>query len=240
MQEFKFSEKTLKRNYKFCFLAILIAIPGVFLITVLAGKTNIHTLLVACGITAVILLLILAIELPLLNRSMRKMKVIIEDDRIIKQYSRGHKNFFWSDIDKVKMKKNPKGEHINIRIHGRDKRSIYIYGFERMGEIATLICEKTPNDTTIDIKQNKFDYQGYLFLTLLCITTLIVTFFVRSASELVEDIFEISFAVVAGLFLLIYKPIYKTNPSLKKLEKLLAIVMLLGGLCILIGMLIPD
>jgi hypothetical protein len=240
MQEFNISEKAFKRSYKLCFFVLLISIPGVFAITLLAGQVNIHRLLIACGATTIIFLLIMAIELPLINRSMRKIKILVDDDKIIRKYGKGEQSFCWDDITRVKMRKNPKGDYVFIKLYDDLDESIQLSALEQMNEMASLICEKISDNAIVDTKQHKFNYYELPFLTLVCIAVLIVNFFIRSAGEFAEDILAVVMATAAGLFLWIYKPFSKVNPSLKSFEIILTILVVLGGICMLIGMFMPD
>jgi len=240
MQQFDFSEEGIKKRQRTILIFSLASMPCIFLIILLTTNIKINILLPACAFTAVFSLLILKIQTSSMNKSMRAMKVYIDNDTITKKFDKGEQSLSFTDIISAKLTQNPAGDYINIVICDKNKKTLHLSGFERMHEIVDLIGERASNDVDITTKQNKIDYNNPVCYISSGITTLVIIALVKQGSQNLEDAFEaIGFSVGAS-FLLIYKPISKTNLGLKRLETLIGWGMILGAISALMGILTPK
>ena len=167
---------------------------------------------------------------------MRAMKVCVDNDSIAKKFDKGEQSLFWNDIVSVKLIKNPTGNYINIIIYGKDKKKIYLFGFDRMHEIVELIKEKVSDNVDITTRQNKIDYDNRVFLALVGIISLVIIALFHKGGQNLEDVFNAIVCMAAGSFILIYRPLSKTNLSFKHSEKFLGWGLILMALLMLIGL----
>lgn len=70
------------------------------------------------------------------------MKVIVYDDKLIKQSGNKKQTVLWDDIIKVKRRLKPRGTVDFVRIYQRSGKVIYLYGFTGMDKIDELIGGK--------------------------------------------------------------------------------------------------
>ena len=88
MMEFKFSEAHIKKRTKIIFIGlfccVFAALGFIFYLTNFDVKKSIYI----AGIVILWNAVIFIIEVPLIFRSMRKMKVLVLDDKIIKRCGR--------------------------------------------------------------------------------------------------------------------------------------------------------
>ncbi len=109
-----------------------------------------------------------------------------------------------------------------------------------MHEIVDLIREKVSNNVDITARQNKIDYDNPIFLVLVGIITLLIIALVQQGGQNLEDVFNAIVCLAAGSFILIYRPVSKTNLGFNRSEKFLGWGLILMAVLMLIGILIPK
>jgi hypothetical protein len=238
MQQFDFSGKGVEKRQRLFLIFSLAGTPFIFLLILLTTNVRISILIIACVFTDILLLLILKIQTSSMNKSMRAMKVCIDNDKITKKFDKGEQSLAWTDIVNVKLIKNSKGVYINVIICGKDKKIIYLFDFDRMHEIVDLIREKVSRDVNITTKQNKIDPDNPVLFVLVGATTLVLIALVRQGGQHVEDVFDTLIFLVIGSSMLIFKPLSKTNLRFKRYEKFLSWGLILIAILMLIEMLI--
>jgi len=235
-REFGFSETFNQEGNRrilvfFCFLIL-------FLLAFALYFTNfrIQKALSSVGITVLILGTISAIEISLLNRRMRKLKVLIEEDRLIIQCGKKQQIFPWKNITRIKTVEKKNGVITQIKIY--PKRAImatYIHGFEEMENMATLIRERTLDTVLHEDKRWKLDWQNpYIGILVGGLPTMVVMYIIASMGSKAMDIFAIVVALFGGLCLLIIRPLTKLNVFSKWVELILGIYLLILGIYALI------
>lgn len=235
MRQFNFSDKSLKKRIRLLILMLLfVCLPYLFLFTLLTTNVPTGQLIETSAVVTVLVLIIFAVEMPLLRRSMRAMKLSIESDKIVKQYRKGEQCLSWIDIVGVKFMKNPRGDYINIRIYGKGKKTIHLGDFEQMHEIADLIRENISDDAAVETKQNKIDYESPTFFISVGLITMTIMSLIQLGGQYAQDVFCVLFSTAAALFLLIYRPMSKFNPRMKLFETIIGWLLILSAIYMLI------
>jgi hypothetical protein len=230
MEEFNFSESRIQKTNRI----ILFLIP--FLILCTAGfalfifDLKVITVIIPLGIRFLILTAILAIEILLINRSLRKMKVLIREDKIIKQCGKHQQTVLWDNIIKIKLNENPEGSIVWIRLYRKNGRVIYLNGFDEMEKIANLIKGKISDNVLVQTKRYRLDWENPIVLIIICIATIVMIGFITSRGAKAMDIFVILFALCVGFLLLIYRPITKADLSMKWFEIICAVLLIIIGI----------
>jgi hypothetical protein len=240
MCEFGFSEEGIKKRQRVLLIVFLTCLPCAFLVVLLATNAKIGILIIAFTFTTILSLIILVVQTSTMNRSMRVMKVRVDDDKIIKQFDKGEQILLFADIVSVKLVKNSQGIYINIILSGKNKKTVHLSGFDRMQEIVELIREKISGDVNITTKQNKIDYDNPACYILSILVTSLIIALVKQGGQQLEDIFDAMIFLVLGSFVLIYKPLSKTNLRFKRSEKFLSWGMIIIAILMLIGMLVAK
>ncbi|MHC4069632.1 MAG: hypothetical protein ACYS18_07805 [Planctomycetota bacterium] len=236
MYEFSISEKHLKRGYwwvvmfsgslwLFSFVFILYLEDFVF--TILLFKV--------WGKLSLLLAVIVGIELPLMFRILRKGKVLIDEEKLIKQGGRKQEAFVWGDIAKIKLQKAVDGSLLGIKVYGKHGKTILLGGYNEMEKIAALTREKVSNEVLFQERQYSLNWLhpaygiaagvvGMMFISLIFQLSEIFT-----PSEEAVAIFIISLSFAVGSMLLIFRPLTKANLSFKTFEIIsVAVLMILG------------
>lgn len=236
MREFGISETFIREGHRrllvyFCFLIF-------FLLTFALYFTNfrIEKALSAVGIPILILGTISIIEHYLFNRRRRKLKVLINEDRLIMQCGKKQHIFLWKDITRIKTVEKKNGIVTQVKIY--PKRAImatYIHGFEEMENMANLIRERTSDTVLHQEKRWKLDWQNpYIGLLVGGLPTMVITFIVASTGSKAMHIFAVAFALLTGLCFLIIRPLTKLDVFSKWIELFFGIALLSLGIYALI------
>ena len=236
MREFGYSENFIREGDRrllvfSCFLIFYLLAFALYF-----TNFRIQKALSAVGITVLIFGTISIIELYLLNRRMRKLKVLIDEDRLIIQCGKKQHIFPWKDITRIKTVEKKNGVVTQIKIY--PKRAImatYIHEFEKMEDMANLIRERTSDTVLHQEKRWKLDWQNpYIGLLVGGLPTMVIMFIIASMGSKAMDIFAIVVALLGGLCLLIIRPLTKLNVFGKWIELFFAIILLGLGIYALI------
>jgi len=228
MQQFDFSENGLKKRQKFLWIMVLVSGPCIFLVIKLTYDVKTSILVTACAITTVMAVTLLAIQMRLMKKSMRAMRVLVEDTKIVKTYSGGEQSLAWKDIVGVDIRENPQGDCIYIKVRSRDKNSIHLWDFERMHEIAELIRQNVSDNVTVETRRRKMDYKSLIYCILGGAMALVAVAFGRTRGAHFGDIYEFVFFAGIALYLLTYRPMTKYNAGWKRYEILFCLFMILN------------
>ena len=228
MQQFDISENNLIKRQKFLFIMVLVSGPCIFLLIKFTYDIKTSILVTACTITTVMAVTMLFIQMRLMKKIMRAMRVLIEDTKIVKTHSGGEQSLAWEDIDSVNIKENSQGDCVYIKILSKEKNSLHLWDFERMHEIVELIRQNISDNVTIESRRRKTDYASPIYCILGGAVALVVIGFGRARGAHFDDIFEFAIFTGVGLYLLAYRPMTKYNAGWKRYEILLCIFMILS------------
>ena len=186
------------------------------------------------SITFIILAAMVTIELLLIFRSLRKMKVIIYDDKLIKQSGNKKQTVRWDDIVKIKRRLKPRGTVDFVRIYQKAGSVIYLFGFTGMKKIDELIRQKVEGKVLLQTKRQRLDWDSpigsmiaaFVGATAGATAVAIIGF----AGHRALDVFAICWTMGLGSWFLILKPMSKTNLNFRWFEIILGIVLISLGI----------
>ena len=237
MQQFDFSENSLKKRQKLLWIMVLVSGPCIFLLLKLTYDFKTSILVIACAITTVMAVTLLTVQMSLMKKSMRAMRVLVEDDRIVKRHNGGEQSIAWEDVVGVYVTENPQGDCAYIKVRSKEKKSIHLQDFERMYEIAEMIRQNVSDHVTIETKRRKTDYESPIYFILGGAIASVAVVFGRTRGAHFNDIYEFVFFAGIALYLLTYRPMTKYNAGWKRYEILLCLFMILNVIYRLMKML---
>ena len=109
MKEFGFPETSIRKANRALLIFWLSMVPFLAIFALYVTNFRIEKALIPLGFTLLISGLIIAIEIPLFNRIMRKPKVFIDEDKLIKQCGKKQQIFLWTDIARIQTVENKNG-----------------------------------------------------------------------------------------------------------------------------------
>jgi len=235
-KEFGFSETFIRQGYRRILVCTIFLIFFIAAFALYLFNFRIEKALTAVGYILLITGIILAIEIPLINRRQRKLKVVIDEDKLIRQCGKKQQIFLWKDITRIKIVEKKDGVVAQIKIYPKKAMmATYIHGFEEMENIANLIREKTSDSIPHQEKRWKLDWQSpYVGLLVGGLPTMVMMFIIASMGNKAMDIFAIVVALLGGSCLLIVRPLTKLDVFSKWVESVFGIVLLGIGIYALI------
>lgn len=235
MSEFDFSEDHIKKTHRII-LIVVIPLTVVFAVVfslILSDFDVKEASIVACGA----LLLsgtCLVIGTRRANRSLRRMRVLSDEDKIVKQCGKSQQLISWDNIIKVKVIENPKGDVEKIRLYTKDKREMWLAGFEEMKGIASLIKKKISRNILIETKRSKFDWGSPIFVAIVFIGWMFFLCLIASIGIEAIEMFMILFILGTGTWSLIYRPLTKFNLSDKWFEITSSVLLIFCGISLFV------
>jgi len=229
MEQFDFSESRIqktRRNILIVFPFVILCLVG-FALFITDYKVKV---LIPLGVISLIMTAILAIEILLINRSLRKMKVLIYEDEIIKQCGKHHQIVLWDEIIKIKLNENPEGSIVWIRLYRKNERVIYLGGFNEMEKIANLIKEKISDNVLVQTKRYRIEPDNPIASIITVIATMVIMGIIASKGVKAMSIFATLFPLCVGSGLLIFRPLTKANLSMKWVEIIVALFLIITGI----------
>jgi hypothetical protein len=226
--QFGFSEDKAKKNNRDIFFVFL---P--LLIVCMAGSAlyitgfQVKKVLPIIRDASLISLVIFAVETPLLRRSQRKIKAFIYDDRIVKKCGKQENSMSWNNITRVKIIEY-RGETVHIRLRGKDKATLWLFGLNEMEKLADLIRQRMPSDILVHTRKHKLSFRLTGVTSVVVATVAMMS--IASLGMKVMEVFFISFVLGVSLFLFSYRPFSKTDASLKWPEIVLCLLLFMLGI----------
>jgi len=236
MTEFDFSEDHIKKTLR---ITLIVEIPLAVVFTVvfsliLSDFDVKEASIVACGA----LLLSgpgLVIGTRRANRSLRRMRVLSDEDKIVKQCGKSQQLISWDNIIKVKVIENPKGDVEKIRLYTKNKREMWLAGFEEMRGIASLIKKKISGNILVETKQgSKFDSGNPIFAAIVFTGWMFFLCLIASIGIEAFEMFMILFILCAGTWMLIFRPLTKFNASDKWFEITSSVSLIFCGILLFV------
>jgi len=242
MREFGYSETVIKQLNRiflilFCLMAVFLVIFALYFSNLRIEKT-----LIVTGRTLLLLGIIFLVEPLLINRRLRKLKVLIYEDKLVRQCGKKQQIFMWDDITRIKVIEKKNGNVTVIKLSLKNpKRTRYLSGFREMEDMANLLKERTSNRGLLQEKHLKINWLNPIVGFLIGgVPVMIVMFIITLMGSKARDIFAISFAFAVGLLLLIFKPLTKFDLFNKWFELAFGAVIIIFGLYGLIEFLLSG
>jgi hypothetical protein len=234
--EFGFSEASIRKGNILILVLILFLLPFLVIFALYLSHLDIKATLVAVSYTILIFGIITAIEIPLMNRSMRKLKVFVDKDKLIRQCGKRKQILLWTDIARIKTVEKKNGVVAQIKIYPKKPNmAMYLHGFQQMENLAYLIKERTSDSVVHQEKRWKLDWQNpYVVMLVGGVPTMVVMFIVASMGSKAGDVFAVSMGFIVGLGILKFRPMTKHNASIKWVELFFGIALLGLGIYALI------
>ena len=225
---FEISENFTRQGSRMILVFTIFLIFFAVAFAMYVSNFRIEKAMVAAGIAILIFGIIMTIEIPLINRRLRKLKVFIYEDKLIRQCGKNQQIFLWKDITRIKTVEKKNGVVAQIKIYPKKaKMATYIHGFQEMENIANLIRERTSDSVLYQEKRWKLDWQNpYVGLLVGGLPTVVIMFIIASMGSRAIDIFAIVFALLVGSCLLIVSPLTKLNVFSKWVELAFGIILL--------------
>ncbi len=196
--------------------------------------------LMLIGLLLLTLVVIVAIgyfQMKYMFRHFRELRLRITDDGLERQSGKATETVPWTAIRKVRKRQNPHSKLLAIEVVSTSLHPLTLVGFEDLDDIGHLIEARVPSHTYIETKRTMIAWEqpGIVF-GLIVVLGLIAALMFRVGDRASVEYFIIAsqFALV-GMFLF-YRPLSRQNPSFRKGEVIIAIVILVGNLLRLISM----
>ena len=226
MMEFNFSETYIKKRLDIVLITFFVCAFLIIGFGLYLTSFDLEGTVIISGIVILQMAVIFAIEVPLIFRSLRKMKVVVLDDKIIKQCGKKEQIALWSDMVRVKIKENVKGGVENIKLFHKKNKKILLFGFNDMDKIAELIGENVNENVLVQRKRYKIDWNNN---PMVLITTMLVTGLVLGMVHYwgLMDYFIPLFLFGVGIMLLVWGPMRKTNVNMKWIEIIVGVILII-------------
>jgi len=228
MREFGYSETFIREGNRGILIFGLFLVPFLAIFALYLSNFRIEKALIPLVFTLLIFGIITAIEIPLINRRLRKLRILIDEDKLVKQCGKKQQIFLWKDIARIKTVENKNGVVAQIKIYPKKpKMAMYLHGFREMENLANLIRERTSDSVVHMEKRWKLDWQNpFIGLLVGGVPTMVIMFIVVSMGSKAGDIFAVAMAFIVSLGILIFRPMTKLNSSSKWVELVFGIVLL--------------
>lgn len=236
MRQFDFSENGLRKRQRFVWIVVLVSMPCVFLVMLLTSDIKTSILVTAFAVVAVLILSLATVQMRFINKSMRAMKVIVDDAGIVKRHAGGEQSLAWDDVVGIDVRENSRGDCVQIKVRSKDKNSVHLGGFERMHEIAELIRQNVSDRVAVETRRGKIDPKSLTYCILGGVVILTAATFGVTRGANLYDILKFAFSGGLALHFLAYRPMTKFNAEWKRYEILCGFAMMLIAIRMLIRM----
>ena len=229
MREFRIPETSIGQKKRIIIVTSVLFIFFLVAFALYASDFRIQKALVGLGITVLVLGTISVIEIAILNRIIRKPKILVDEDKLIRQCGKKQQFLLWTDIAKIKTIENKAGVVNQIRIYPKKpKKAMYLCRFQEMEDLTNLIKERTSDKGVVHLEKRwKLDWDNpFIGAPMALVPTMVIIFIVASMGSKAGDIFAIVIALILGLWLLMFRPMTKHNPSSKWVELFFGITLL--------------
>jgi len=160
MDIFSFSEDWIKKTNR-CLLEVLFV--GVFFgfcFVLIISDFNLRVSSICTSLVFLIYGAFIFIKVRQDNARQRQTKVFTDNDRIILKGGKTEMCFFWEDIVKVRVIEDVKGNIWTIKLFGRDRKTIYLHGFDGMEKIVGLLKGKISETISVQTKRHRLNWQS--------------------------------------------------------------------------------
>ncbi|MFC1746598.1 hypothetical protein ACFL35_21580, partial [Candidatus Riflebacteria bacterium] len=143
-------------------------------------------------------------------KNLRKIKIIIYDDRIVKQYRNGEASALFQDIEKILLTRLNDGKLKFISIYQANGNAHFIFGMQQMEKILDLLKERISADVLLETNHTRVDWDNPV-ITMLIVIIAIGIFALSTKYYKAFDILTllITLSVVAGYFAIRQRLVHK-------------------------------
>jgi hypothetical protein len=227
MEEFGISERYMKRRNRTLLTAVICSLfaVGILLLMISGGDTE--RAFFAWIVTVVIFVIIAGIEIPILNLQVRRLKLFIDDEGLIKKRGEKDQIFLWEYITKIIRKERPNGDILFIDLYQGESNPTRLEGFEDMEYIDEVIQDNVNERIEISTKKMLVNWNKPHFVALTTFAVIILVGFVSLGGEVVLNAFFLMFFFGMGIWLIIKNPIAKLMVSPKWIDTGMGLILII-------------
>jgi len=232
IREFGFSEGVIRETNRILLVLFLCMIPCGLVSTMFLPDFEPEKSLRAGGFACLLAGIIFAIESFFINRRQRRLKIIVYEDRLVKQSGKKQQTLLWGDIERIKIVERKNGDVAQISLYPpKPKTAIYLGGFAEMKDLAGLIQKNAPDRLPLVKKRWRLNWQNpFVSVPVSLVPTMFILCIIASMGSKAIDIFAIFCALSVGLGLLIFRPLTKFDIRNKWFELLVSAILLVLGI----------
>lgn len=229
-QILSFSKDTIKERKRIIYtmMAVMPVLIAVFayIFADLGGDFNLKIMF---GIMCFVIPLFL-IELYVVSRitikKISEMKLIIEEDKMIRAGGSFQEIILYEDIIHADVKRNPNGkiQYIKVRL---GTRTINISGFDEIESVLSNIKHKISDVSLIREKQCKINWNNPIIQAAVMLATASIIILIIKLNIKVYELFNLIFPLAFGIIFLSYKPLSKNaGVRFRKFEIIISVLIL--------------
>jgi len=243
---YRFSEKAIQENKKL-YLTTQIILP-IFLFIFLLFSPITGSVLTNQPISEsleawLIATLITEIGFPILSRillkKMNETSITLSDESIVRASGKSSETIPFEKIIKLVITEKPSGDIYLLNLSLGNK-SIILYGFDEMEEIANLLQNKIPR-SIVQRKRQKINWYSPVTLTGIVAGAFLIIIVVQAFGPAYYFVFNFGLIFIGSIVMIISKPISRMyGKRFVIFEISVAILMMTSSLCVLLGVLLPS
>ncbi len=228
-REFVFSEKLWRQRMRTLLKVLPFGVAATSLYALIISDFAFAKVALALGVTFAVAGLIFAIELPILMRIIRNVKVQVTEGGVSIDNGKSIDTIEWENITLLRVKRRPSGEVNRISLLGRDRRRRTLHALEDMDALTAILAKMAINAETEDSRYI-CDWDDWRLGAATAVATVAVFTVFHMLGKDVLELFIIAFALTAGAGMSFYHPMGSSNRRLALFEQLLAWLLIGGGL----------
>ena len=236
---FGFSERFLADRQRLTYVIAATIVVLILLETLITAHFHVQRLalfaLIFVIVAAAIVILIIVQNRYIFSR-WRQMSLYVGPDAFVREAGAVRQEVHWDSITKVRFRHNPRDELRSIEVFTPNGSPLMLFGYEPMSEIGGLIKDHVPATTQVEIKRHWLDWENPLIMVAGILTGALVFEAIRQMGS--QVIFVSMSALVQtafGILFLVYGPLSRINPNLRKWEVILgALLIMLTSIMLII------
>lgn len=216
-RSFGFSETSIAERKQLT-IAVLLAMLVMFAPLV---ATSSGFVLIVFAVIIGVTLTIAVLQSWWMFRQLRRMRLIVEHDALIRESGASREVVSWSSINRVRAHESPGGTLRSVTIDSSGRRPVVLAGFEDLPQILALIAERIA-PTAVETRRSRIDWASPIVLfSSMVITGLAVEALLLLGGSSVTRNFNLVTLIGLGLLWIVYAPISRQSPAFRRYELVL-------------------
>ncbi len=234
-QTYTISERFIASRVRLLFVVCLTGFPMSYFVFVLFGNRSfdfeqLGSILLNSAPIFIPIALILILMVRHINRNLRRIKLHVGPDGLVREAGARQQEVRWDSIKKVVVRNLPSGAPRFVHIFPASGRPISILPLEQMAGFVEQVEEGVSTSTQFVVKRQKLDWEYPPLVVALMPLIAGVLLAFRSLGSGIHQISGPLISCTMGIWFLAYGPISRVNPNLRKLEVVLATLILIPNL----------
>lgn len=243
---YRFSEKAI-REIKQLYLTTQIILPIILFVFLLFSpitgsvftKQPISTSLEAGLIATLIIEIEFLVISHILLKKMKASSITLSDECIVRTSGKSSETIPFEKIVKLIITEKPSGD-IHLLNLGLGSKGIILYGFDDLEEIANLLQNKI-SESVVKRKRQKIDWNNPITLIGIMVATLLTIIVIQAFGPTYYFVFNFGVIFTSSIIMMLFKPMSRIyGKRFVIFEVGLAILMMIGSLCMILGVLLPS